>query len=81
MISELKNYKNNPSKFNKLGNWSNNINLIDPYRDSRGFERIGKYIDFLYKGYEKNLSYETIIKKANQQFIELDIVKNNINDD
>ena len=70
IIKELKNYKKQPSQNKDLGNWSLKINKIDPFRDGKGSLRIGKYINFLQKGFNNGLKNSDCLKYANDKYVE-----------
>ncbi|HIE80480.1 MAG TPA: hypothetical protein EYQ03_07595, partial [Nitrospinaceae bacterium] len=55
MISALKLYKNDPSKYPDIGDWSGHLDDLDPFRDMKGGERIGKYIRTLQEAFDEGL--------------------------
>ena len=64
MINIIKSFKKDPIKNNFVGNWSSYLPLIDPFRDSRGGERIGNYMHWLKKELSKDiLSYFVVFIK------------------
>jgi len=68
MMLELKAYKTDSRSNPDLGDWSNHLETIDPFRDGRGGERIGNYIDWLQKGFKYSLECDTTIGRANQEY-------------
>ena len=68
MIESLKRYKNDPSSNPNLGNWSKHLDEIDPFRDGKGGERIGKYLFWLQDGFEKGLERNDSIARANELY-------------
>ncbi len=70
MISALKSYKNNPSTNPNLGDWSTNIDELDPFSDNKGGERIGVYMRWLLESFDKGISREDAIGNANKLFAE-----------
>ena len=68
MMLELKAYKTDSRSNPDLGDWSNHLETIDPFRDGRGGERIGNYIAWLQKGFEDSLECDTTIGRANQKY-------------
>ena len=70
MISTLKAYKNDPSTNPHLGNWSEHLDELDPFRDNKGGERIGTYIRWLLESFDKGKSREEAIENANKLFAE-----------
>ena len=65
MIRELNNYILNPKKNENFGNWKRYIDLIDPFRDNLGSERIGNYIYNLHTGFKNKLSVKNNILNSN----------------
>ena len=70
MLSRLKIYKNSPEKYFDLGDWSEHLDDIDPFRDNRGGERIGTYIPVL-EGFEQGMDREENISKANRLYADI----------
>ena len=70
MLSRLEIYKNNHEKYPALGDWSEHLDDIDPFRDNRGGERIGTYLRWLLEGFEQGMDREENILKANQLYAE-----------
>ena len=68
MISTLKAYKNDPSTNPYLGDWSNNQDELDPFRDNKGGERIGTYMRWLLENFNKGKNREESINNANKLF-------------
>ena len=64
-IIELKKDKLNSKYF---GDWSGQKDLLDPYQDNLGSERIGKYLNFLLEGFNKKLSNSEAVVAANNKF-------------
>jgi hypothetical protein len=70
LVASLKAYKKNKSKMPMLGDWSSQLNEIDPFCDSRGHERVGGYLGILHKGLQKGLSKEDAIFHSNKKYSE-----------
>ena len=68
MMLELKAYKTASGRNSDLGDWSNHIEAIDPFRDGHGGERIGTYMRWLQKGFEEGLERDATIARANQKY-------------
>jgi hypothetical protein len=68
MLSRLEIFKNNHEKYPALGDWSEHLDDIDPFRDNRGGERIGTYMRWLLEGFEQGMDREENILKANQLY-------------
>jgi hypothetical protein len=68
LIDTLKLFKIDKSKFGDLGDWTDFIKNIDPYRDGKGDKRIGKYIESLAECFSKGGSKEEAIQYANKKF-------------
>ena len=68
MLSQIENYKNNPKKYQDLGDWSEHLDEIDPFRDNRGGERIGTYMRWLLESFEQGIEREENISKANRLY-------------
>ena len=64
-IIELKKNKLNSKYF---GDWSDQKDLLDPYQDNLGSERIGKYLNCLLEGFNKKLSNSEAVLAANNKF-------------
>ena len=68
IIESIVNYKNNPVKYDYLGDWSMFNNDLDFFRDNNGGKRVGEYIynlkNFFDQGYNSNSS----IKKSNELY-------------
>jgi hypothetical protein len=65
MVSAIKTFKNDPTINPQLGDWSEHLDELDPFRDNRGGERIGTYMRWLQEGLEKGLDRNASIDRAN----------------
>jgi len=70
MMTALKEYKANPANHPSLGDWSEHLDDIDPFRDNRGGERIGTYMRWLLEGFERGLNRQENIHEANRLYAE-----------
>jgi hypothetical protein len=70
LIIALKRYKENPEIKSKLGDWSSYIDKLDPFRDGRGGERIGAYMQWLLESFDKGKSRDDAIQYANKLYAE-----------
>jgi hypothetical protein len=71
MFETIKNYKNSPSDFPKIGDWSAYLDDIDAFQDSKGSMRIGNYLKFVQDALNKGLSNYDAINYANQKYTEI----------
>ena len=69
MIKELQAYKENPSNNKELGDWSEQVNEHDPFRDGKGGERIGLYVNWLQDGFNKGLKKDECLNHANKMYV------------
>mgnify|MGYP001223688476 CR=1 FL=1 len=67
---ELRKYKNDPSSYGYLGDWSSYLDELDPFRDNRGGERIGTYMRWLQEGFNEGLDRNGAIDRANRLYAE-----------
>lgn len=69
MVSALREFRDNPGgDWQNLGDWSNVIGEVDPFCDSLGGERMGKYMNWLLEGFDKGLEKDEVIKLANNNY-------------
>ena len=69
IINDLKIYKKDPKIKKELGDWSREIEDYDPYRDGKGGERIGSYINWLQCGFKEGLDQKKTLNYANEKYI------------
>ena len=70
LIGAVKAYKNDPSSNSLLGDWSEHLDELDPFRDNRGGERIGTYMHWLQEGFNEGLDRNGAIDLANKLYAE-----------
>jgi len=63
-------FKSGTSNSKYFGDWSDKKDLLDPYQDNLGSERVEKYLNFLLEGFNKKLSNSEAILAANNKFAE-----------
>lgn len=68
MMAVLKSYKTAPDSYPNIGDWSEHLDDLDPFRDGRGGSRIGIYIYWLLEGFVRGKSREETIDNANKLF-------------
>ena len=68
LIKKVLNHKNNKMKDKYFGDWSGQKDILDPYQDNLGSERIGKYLSILLNGFKNKLSSFESISIANSEF-------------
>ncbi len=56
LMQALKRYKDNPQSESRLGDWSSNIDILEPFRDARAGLRIGSYVKSLLEGFNSGMS-------------------------
>ena len=61
-------YKNDEMGNKNFGNWVNQVDILDSYKDNLGSERIGQYLNILLKGFKNKLSSFESISIANSEF-------------
>lgn len=69
IIKEITLYNKNPIQKDYLGNWDSHIDKINMFIDDNGYERIGRYLNFLQQGFNNNLDCKSAIKEANKNYI------------
>lgn len=68
LMLALKGYKDNPDSNPKLGDWTNHLAELDPFRDGKGGERIGIYLRWLLEGFDAGKNQDEAIKYANELY-------------
>lgn len=68
LISVLKKYKEDPSTNPHLGDWSDHMDELDPFRDGRGGERIGIYMRWLLEAFDDGKNRDESIQYANKLY-------------
>ena len=68
LIGAVKAYKNDPSSNSLLGDWSEHLDELDPFRDDRGGERIGTYMYWLQEGFNEGIDRDDTIVRADKLY-------------
>ena len=63
----IKFVKENP----KFGDWSEYIELFDPFRDGLAAHRMGTYLNWILDGFKNNKSRENILEDAANRYKDL----------
>ena len=66
MIAAIKQLPDNPAS--TIGDCRDLLHQIDPFRDGRGAERIGQYLDLCIRGFQQGLDREKALENANKQY-------------
>ena len=69
LINILEKYKKNPEQEMGLGDFSQWIGLLDPYRDGNAAERIGVYLRWCLEGFDAGMNRNDTIKQANKMYM------------
>ena len=51
-----------------LGDWSQMLDELDPFRDGRASERMGTYLKWLVEGFKEDLPRETVLADAAERY-------------
>ena len=54
--------------FNNLGDWSQEFDNLDPFRDGQGHQRLNWFLKHILNGYEKGLSKEEILYLVSKEY-------------
>ena len=65
---ELVENKNDKLNHKDIGDWSNQKDILDPFNDDLGSERVGKYLNILLNGFKKKYTSSQSILMANNAF-------------
>ena len=68
LLKNVLEYKNDEMGNKNFGNWGNQVDILDSYKDNLGSERIGQYLNILLKGFKNKLSSSEAISSANYEF-------------
>lgn len=71
MIASCKRYKENPELEPGLGDFSEHVNELDPFRDGRAGQRVGTYIHWCLEGFDAGLDREAVLQQANTKYAEM----------
>jgi len=59
---------NRPGGIPGLGDWSDMLDELDPFRDGRAAERTGAYLGWLMEGFKARLPRETVMADASERY-------------
>lgn len=68
LIIQLKEHYEQKNGIPGFGDWSEKIDLYDPFRDGKGAFRMGNYINSIMEGYENNLTKDESLEKAAETY-------------
>ena len=51
-----------------LGDWSQLLDELDPFRDGKAAERMGNYLNWMIQGFEEGLDKEVIMADAAERY-------------
>jgi len=68
MITSLKEYKRDHTSRPDIGDWSNYVDNLEPFRDGRGGARIGSYIRLIQNSLNEGHNQNTAITQANSYY-------------
>jgi hypothetical protein len=64
-------YWSSPGRVEGFGDWSPILDELDPFRDGRGAERMGTYLDWLLDGFKRGLDREAVMAEAAERYCSL----------
>jgi hypothetical protein len=68
--TDLAAYWHKPDAFPEFGSWAGVLDELDPFRDGRAAERIGRYLGWLLEGYDDGIEKEAILARAAERYAE-----------
>ncbi len=68
LLEALKEYKSDPAGHRKLGDWSNHLDTIDPFRDGLAAQRIRFYISSIITEFDAGMSPPEALRKADAAY-------------
>lgn len=68
MMLALKRYHSNPEDESQLGDWSSYLDLLDPFRDGKGGQRMGAYMHCLLDNFAAGKNRDEAIRGANEEY-------------
>ena len=68
LIDKIKKILKGESSNKEFGEWTNYKDFLDPYKDNKGSERVGNYINTLLKFFKKQVGLPGALEKANKEF-------------
>ena len=67
-IYAAKEFLNSSDNKNRIGNWENILNEMDPFCDGKGALRMGSYLSYLKEGYELGMSKEHVLERSSEKY-------------
>ena len=61
-------YRTNPEAYPEFGNWSPQLNTLDPYQDGKASLRMGSYIGWVYNALKQGEPKQAALESANNKF-------------
>ena len=68
LAEKILEYRRDKLRHKDFGDWSNQKDILDPYNDDLGAERVGKYLNVLLNGFKNKLTSSESISIANNEF-------------
>jgi hypothetical protein len=68
LFSVLTSYRRDRNSVPGFGDWTPVLDQLDPFRDGRAAERIGKYIEWLTEGMDIGLTREDTMERARKRY-------------
>lgn len=68
MMAAVKRYREDPVSEPGLGDWSQYLDQLDPFRDGRGGERMGTYMRWLLEAFDSGKDRNRAILYANERY-------------
>lgn len=68
LMAAMKRYKANRESEPRLGDWSDHIDELDPFRDGKGGQRMGEYMRYLLEAFDKGSNKDEAIRYANGRY-------------
>ena len=68
MVEAIKRYKEDPQSEPSLGDWSEHVKELCPFRDGKGGDRMGVYMRWLLDSFDRGLGRSEAIKDVNNRY-------------
>lgn len=68
LVAAMRRYKANRESEPFLGDWSDHIDELDPFRDGKGGRRMGEYMRYLLEAFDNGNNKDESVRYANQQY-------------
>ena len=70
-MEAIRRWLRNPADAPGLGDHSNVIDSIDPFRDGKAAERVGRYMSWSMESFERGLSRDDVVRRSSRLYAEL----------